>query len=928
MHKMIRWLVIGGAITVLAMGCDSSSDRHIEPEPPGTDISGRVAQVYVAGATVVADRIGAGGLGNLKIDPDEAYGYSDSAGRYRFELPSGYGDYLLFSAGGTVTDSAGEPRPALPMLATAGSANITPVTTLVALAPSLEEKLGDAAFDADVACESGADWRVMQLAKLTEAVLTVLAAPDHPFVITIADQIAIAEHLAAEFVHEETELTDDNTLIDSVYYGVTYALVDNTIDFPESVYESDPYGMASILADCAEEILAAIPNTGLIVEANILAATEAAIDRAVTRLAGNALQFDPDASIIPFPNDIAWAETGGTVAFPVPADDPAAAALYTAVNALSLKGFSPNTPIAIPLENETAIDPASLSEKIRMVNLKALTGVLYAALSLGNPMTANPETISAEVAAGLAGLDAAGWNRVRGAVAAESARIFDARVKVTQTGRFIKIYPLSPLSPDAPYMVFIEGERVDPVTGDFTLFTDVNGIRVSAPPYYKLLKSDETLTGSTAALEPLRQQYAPLFNLFLPALGTNANNVLMLFTFTTADRTLSTGDFAAIAGYLAGAVPTLDAVAAAVAESSNLPYTDGAGTLTIGAEYAAVESQIPPMTAVDLPAPGRFVSVDIGSPSLDQTAVPYALFNGDAYTGEIAIFQHGFTRQKTDAAALALGLPMPILAMDLPRHGDRTTAGLTSGADFLTPNLPQDRLNFYQSYFDMTVMLRNLAAGLFDLDGDGVRNLPGEAITDPDDQPDRIHFVGQSLGAITGSVFTARNADALDRIALSVGGANFSALVDEATSAEIQGLTASLGVERNTTPYFAALGLVQTIFDPADPVFLAGPAAADRTIIQSAYEDTVVPNTTNEVLAYLIGHPDPIRVTMFDSPPAAEAGWYLFGGAPGREANWVNHGFLLNPSIDGNPEAEGKLDAAYVLGAHQAAMAQINAFLQ
>jgi hypothetical protein len=928
MRKMIRWLVLGGAITVLATGCDSGNDRHIEPEPPGTEISGRAAQVYVAGATVVADRIGVAGLGNFMVDPDEAYGYSDADGRYRFEVPADYTDYLLFSAGGTVTDSTGEPRPALPMLAPAGSANITPVTTLVALAPSLEEKLGDAAFDADVAAESGADWRVMQLAKLTEAVLTVLAAPDHPLVVNIADQIAITEYLAAEFVYERVNLSDDNTLIDAVYYGVTNALFDTTIVFPESVYESDPYGIASIFADCAEEVLSAIPNTGLVVEADILATTEAAMARAVTRLAGNALRFNPDASIIPFPNDIAWAETGGAVAFPVPDDDPAAAALYTAVNALSLKGFSPNAPIAIPLENETAIDPAALSENIRLVNLKALTGVLYAALSLGNPMTANPETISAEVAAGLAGLDAAGRDRVRGAVAAESARIFDARVKVTQAGRFIKIYPLTPLSPDAPYMVFIEGERVDPVTGDLTLFTDINGIRVSAPPYYKLLKSDESLTGSTAALEPLRRQYAPLFHLFLPALGTDPDEVLMLFTFTTADRTLSTDDFAAIAGYLAGAVPTLNELAAAVVGAPNLPYTDGAGTLTIGAEYAAVESQIPPMTAVDLPAPGHFVSVDIASPSLDQTAVPYALFNGDAYTGEITIFQHGFTRQKSDAAALTMGLPMPILAMDLPLHGDRTTDGLTSGADFLTPNLPQDRLNFYQSYFDMTVMLRNLAAGLFDLDGDGVRNLPGEAITDPDDQPDRIHFLGQSLGAITGSVFTSRNADTLDRIALSVGGANFSSLVDEATSAEIQGLTESLGVERNTTPYFAAMGLVQTIFDPADPVFLAGPAAADRTIIQSAYGDTVVPNTSNEILAHAIGHPEPVRVTTFDSAPAAEAGWYLYGGVPGREANWVNHGFLLYPRIDGYPEAPGKLDETYVLEAHQAAMAQINAFLQ
>ena len=102
-------------------------------------LSGRVAQSYVMGANVWADRIEPDGNINQQFDEDENATTSDSKGGYL--LAPNYLDYVLVTEGGFKMNTAGAFIPAAPMLATVPDdgrteVHITPLTTLVAAAPS------------------------------------------------------------------------------------------------------------------------------------------------------------------------------------------------------------------------------------------------------------------------------------------------------------------------------------------------------------------------------------------------------------------------------------------------------------------------------------------------------------------------------------------------------------------------------------------------------------------------------------------------------------------------------------------------------------------------------------------------------------------------------------------------------------------------
>jgi len=101
--------------------------------------SGKLIQSYIQGATVWADRL-SGGTGNYQLDEDEASTISAPDGSY--SLIPDYFEYLIVSQGGNKLDSVGNPIPAMSLLAlrpmaSQGVTNLTPLTTLVALQPSL-----------------------------------------------------------------------------------------------------------------------------------------------------------------------------------------------------------------------------------------------------------------------------------------------------------------------------------------------------------------------------------------------------------------------------------------------------------------------------------------------------------------------------------------------------------------------------------------------------------------------------------------------------------------------------------------------------------------------------------------------------------------------------------------------------------------------
>lgn len=118
--------------------------------PPASVVKNRVSQSPIINGTVFADRV-VGGVSNFTLDADEVTTTTDADGYYTLPTPS-Y-DYILVSKGGQDKVTGLDQ---ILMLAPRGSANITPLTTLVTLDTTgdLAQKLMDlqdgAPIDGDV----------------------------------------------------------------------------------------------------------------------------------------------------------------------------------------------------------------------------------------------------------------------------------------------------------------------------------------------------------------------------------------------------------------------------------------------------------------------------------------------------------------------------------------------------------------------------------------------------------------------------------------------------------------------------------------------------------------------------------------------------------------------------------------------------------
>jgi hypothetical protein len=142
----------GGGTSGTASGSGSTPAATVDTSKVQT---GAVVQGPISGATVFADNVAAGT--RFVLDSGEiAAAPTGTAGS--FSLPSfpSY-DFVLVSTGGTDTITG---LPALLLLAQAGSANITPLTTLVTLDTTktlrtkLESMMGGTSYDTNVSVNS------------------------------------------------------------------------------------------------------------------------------------------------------------------------------------------------------------------------------------------------------------------------------------------------------------------------------------------------------------------------------------------------------------------------------------------------------------------------------------------------------------------------------------------------------------------------------------------------------------------------------------------------------------------------------------------------------------------------------------------------------------------------------------------------------
>jgi len=263
----------------------------------------------------------------------------------------------------------------------------------------------------------------------------------------------------------------------------------------------------------------------------------------------------------------------------------------------------------------------------------------------------------------------------------------------------------------------------------------------------------------------------------------------------------------------------------------------------------------------------------------------------------VVIFQHGITRDRTDAFALAQSLAgqgWVIVAVDLPLHGITNTAlplyqasneqtfnldlivnasgaagpdGVidSTGTHFINLSYPlASRDNLRQGVVNLLALTRALPN--LDLDGDTVGDI----------DPARIAFVGQSLGSIVGISFgaalpTPANFPAptasplrVPTMVFSVPGGGVAALLRDSPTfgPRINAGLQAQGLLPGTTLYAQYFRDVQNIVDAGDPLNFVTQAATNRSIYFQqmvgggtppggttiALPDQVIPNSATQRL--------------------------------------------------------------------------------
>lgn len=323
----------------------------------------------------------------------------------------------------------------------------------------------------------------------------------------------------------------------------------------------------------------------------------------------------------------------------------------------------------------------------------------------------------------------------------------------------------------------------------------------------------------------------------------------------------------------------------------------------------------------------------------------------------VVIYQHGITTNRATMQAVAdamAGACMAVVAIDMPMHG--ITGNETNGTEVLKDVPVSERT------FDLDLVTQDADGNIIAAESDGVIDTSGrhfinlsnlqntrdnvrQAVSDLfvlvdaiDDgtltdgsnkmDPAKIYFLGHSLGAMVGTVFTAIEPN-VKSAAFAFGGTSLAKILDgsAAFGPSIAAGLAAKGVIKGTADYEAFMGAAQTVVDSGDPVNHAATAATGRGILffeivggNSSPSDLVVPNTvpdgndtTGTVPAPLAGTEPQLalmelaHVNTSQGPGASKlkvVTKYISG----------EHGSLLDPTPDAAVTTEIQTQAANFLG--------------
>ena len=607
-------------------------------------------------------------------------------------------------------------------------------------------------------------------------------------------------------------------------------------------------------------------------------------------------RFDPGPQVMPLPNDVVWQspdnpQTPEVYLAPAAGDSQEMAQLKQLVNAQGLFGLSPNMFLTIPVTG--AVNPATLDLLVFRTDDPHLPDLL-GALAVGDQAAA-------------------------GAALAQMEIRTAADFVITTGNGEIKLLPHTPFTPGAAYAVVVRNTLKDAL-----------GYPVASSLTMQALKSPQPFAADSpfVQLEALRAA----FNSGTPSLfdivqgvsgaatgtGWTRDDVLVLWTFHTADHTLSLTPTTAGAATLdyptGGSNPFSDTTASFKAITAGFTADDlqwkdpSTGTYVTTTtptgipftDFVASDPKLTglPTTGVGNIYFGQFHGALLATGGQTTDTIPFLLTvpsSAEPAGGyPVVVFQHGITASKEAALPLASTLAQAgyaVLAIDALDHGDRTPPGQTSGQDFFTTNLLQDRANIDQAAMDLWETLDVIQGGL-DFDGN-----PGADL-----DAGRIQFVSQSLGSIIGSVFLSQETR-VQRMVLANPSALLLNVLDETSLPNLKALVTSLGYTQGTTPYYVFLDLAQWLLDPVDGAYNGiGGNSTGNLLAMYAYGDPIVANDSTQVFLTNMGL-DPANIVSVDPdtvgvsfPAAADfaAGFYQYG-IPGKP---VIHSFLLTPLFD------------------------------
>jgi len=473
------------------------------------------------------------------------------------------------------------------------------------------------------------------------------------------------------------------------------------------------------------------------------------------------------------------------------------------------------------------------------------------------------------------------------------------------TGRTLAIVPTAPLAPQTSYMAVI-------TTG----VKDAGGGAVRAALPYLLAERTSPLCSGGAstvpalpasqacALEPLRQ----LVNsqeAAATAAGVAPGSIAISWVATTQATTVPLQAVESVIEASPAATTHLAPTGQTLGDlGAGLPPVADIYIGTIDLPYylsaPSAANPIAPLNQFWHAAPGAYIPQCAGF-GLDPTStnvtycnpfpvatstqtVPMVVTLPNSRSGRskpaggwpVVIYEHGITRNRTDAFAVAGTLAaqgFAVVAIDLPLHGitDETNP-------FYIGNTPFAALGAEERTFDLDVQDNSTGApgpdGVIDSSGSWFINLSSlltsrdnlrQGVADllqlahavpsmhysasNDFDASRIAFVGQSLGAIVGSMFVALDPN-VNTAVLNVPGGGIARLLDGSPTfgPRIRAGLAAAGVEAGTPDYDAFMVAAQTAVDSGDPINFAFATGEKRVLLQEVIgggdvlPDQVIPN--------------------------------------------------------------------------------------